>query len=234
MIDFHTHILPGMDDGSRSVEESVWLLQEEARQGVELVMLTPHFYADENAPADFLKRRDASWKRLREVWQPEFPDVRLGAEVQYFEGICTAEDIEHLRITGTKLLLLEMPFCRWTDRMVEDVLELNDSDDMQIVLAHIERYMPMQKPEVWCRLRRYNVWMQSNVSFFGSWKTRAKALKMLAKGEIQFLGTDCHNSRTRVPNWGLLPERGRRLISQDQETLQLSRLDTEDVHLEFV
>ena len=61
MIDFHTHILPGMDDGSKSVEESIWLLQEEVRQGVDAVMLTPHFYAEENSPVDFLRRRYASW-----------------------------------------------------------------------------------------------------------------------------------------------------------------------------
>lgn len=111
MIDFHTHILPGMDDGSKSVEESIWLLQEETRQGVDTVMLTPHYYADENSPVDFLRRRYAAWKRLSEAWCREFPKVRLGAEVQYFEGICGIEDIRHLRIVGTNFLLLEMPFC---------------------------------------------------------------------------------------------------------------------------
>lgn len=234
MIDFHTHILPGMDDGSKSVEESIWLLQEETRQGVDTVMLTPHYYADENSPVDFLRRRYAAWKRLSEAWCREFPKVRLGAEVQYFEGICGIEDIRHLRIVGTNFLLLEMPFCRWTDRMIGDVLELNDQWQLQIVLAHIERYMAMQSPDLWARLRAYGVLMQSNVSFFGNWKTKGKALNMLANGEIHFLGTDCHNQKTRKPNWDLLPEHGKRLLATGMENIRLWQLDTDGVHLEFV
>ena len=96
MIDFHTHILPMIDDGSGSVEESIWLLEEEARQGVDLVVLTPHYYAEENSPVEFLKRRYESWKALRRLLRTEHPRIRLGAEVQYFEGICGVEDIRHL------------------------------------------------------------------------------------------------------------------------------------------
>ena len=234
MIDFHTHILPGMDDGSKSVEESIWLLQEEVRQGVDAVMLTPHFYAEENSPVDFLRRRYASWKRLSEVWCHEYLSIRLGAEVQYFEGICAIEDIRHLRIVGTNFLLLEMPFCRWTDRMIGDILELNDQWQLQVVLAHIERYMAVQTPDLWAKLRAYGILMQSNVSFFSNWKTKGKAMHMLANGGIQFLGTDCHNSQTRKPNWDLLPDRAKGFLSTSGMNTHLRRLDTDGVHLEFV
>ena len=44
MIDFHTHILPGMDDGCKSVAESLWMLRQEQQQGVDTVVLTPHYY----------------------------------------------------------------------------------------------------------------------------------------------------------------------------------------------
>jgi protein-tyrosine phosphatase len=53
--DFHTHILPAMDDGSASVEESIALLELEAAQGVERVVLTPHFYPMRESPAEFLR-----------------------------------------------------------------------------------------------------------------------------------------------------------------------------------
>ena len=58
MIDLHTHVLPGMDDGSRSPEESARMLRELAAQGVTLAAATPHFYAGENSPDRFLRRRN--------------------------------------------------------------------------------------------------------------------------------------------------------------------------------
>ena len=209
MIDFHTHILPGVDDGSRSAAESIDLLSAEAQQGITRVILTPHYYAHENSPVEFLKKRYNAWKELEPHLSPELPDVRLGAEVQYFEGICAVSDIHHLRIEGTELLLLEMPFCQWTDRMVTDVLDLNDQPDTQVVLAHIERYIPMQAHGIWEQLKSYGILMQSNVSFFANWKTRHRAMSMLRRGEIDFLGSDCHNMKNRHPNWNTLPPKAR-------------------------
>lgn len=57
MIDIHTHVLPGLDDGSGSLEESLWLGHALARQGVKLFAATPHFYATQESPQDFLRRR---------------------------------------------------------------------------------------------------------------------------------------------------------------------------------
>ena len=56
MIDIHSHILPGMDDGSSSLEESLAMAGESARQGVRLLAATPHFYATQENPASFLRR----------------------------------------------------------------------------------------------------------------------------------------------------------------------------------
>lgn len=214
MIDFHTHILPCIDDGSQSIQESVSLLREEKRQGIESVVMTPHFYASENDPATFLKKRDKAWWHLAPYLWPELPKVYLGAEVQYFEGICAVEDIRHLRISGTEYLLVEMPFTRWSDRMVEDILELNECDGMQVVIAHIERYLAFAPEKVWTLLRDHGVLMQSNVSFFENWKTRHRAMSMLKRGEINLLGSDCHNKKTRRPNWEKLPPSAWELAEQ--------------------
>lgn len=234
MIDFHTHILPGIDDGSRSVSQSLSMLREEARQNVDAVFLTPHFYAEENSPVEFLKRRYSAWRRLAPHLWPELPKIRLGAEIQYFEGICNVEDIRHLRIVGTDFLLLEMPFCRWTDRMLGDVMELNDRWGACVVLAHIERYMAMQHQSVWQRLRTNGVLMQVNVSFFENRKTRQKAQSMLAESQIQFLGSDCHNLETRRPNWDYLPDKAWELAEQIPEHAALMKSDTDGIHLEVL
>ena len=60
MIDLHTHILPGIDDGSRDIDESMGLIAEEGRQGVSTIVVTPHFYAQEMSVKGFLERREES------------------------------------------------------------------------------------------------------------------------------------------------------------------------------
>ena len=234
MIDFHTHILPGVDDGSKSISESVSMLREESRQGIKTVMLTPHFYATENSPIEFLKKRYRAWRELEPYLWPELPNVRLGAEVQYFEGICNVEDIRHLRIVGTDYLLVEMPFSRWTDRMIEDVLELNEWQNTKVVLAHIERYLAIQDSDIWKQLHSCGILMQSNVSFFESWKTRGRAMSMLVDGKIHFLGSDCHNMRSRKPNWDCLPKRAEDIIIQGVHYQALSHIYTDGIHMTFL
>lgn len=234
MTDFHTHILPGVDDGSKNVQESLAMLQEEANQGVDRVILTPHYYAEENSPVEFLKRRYSAWQGLEPHLWSKLPDLRLGAEVQYFEGICAVEDVRHLKIVGTDYLLLEMPFQQWSDRMVGDVLELNDRRGTQIVLAHIERYMAMQRPRIWELLRAGGVLMQSNVSFFASWKTRHKAMNMLKQGQIHFLGSDCHNMSSRRPNWDQLPKQAEAICGNSSGYCALQQLNTDGIHIQMV
>lgn len=86
--------------------------------------------------------------------------------------------------------------------MVEEVLEIQERRGLQVLLAHVERYLPYQEPKVWEKLRQGKVWMQCNASFFLHWRTKPKALRMLRKGEIHMLGSDCHNKTTRPPRLG--------------------------------
>lgn len=221
MVDFHTHILPGIDDGSQSVSESLTLLEMLRRQGIRAVVATPHFYADSTNPRRFLEERRCAWQQLQAHLRPELPEVYLGAEVQYFEGIGKAEEIGLLKIEGSDLLLLEMPLQRWTHRMIDDVLALSGQPDLQVVLAHVERYLSGQPGEIWQSLYRNGVLMQSNVSFFADWKTRCKAMTMLKKGRIHLLGSDCHNETDRPPNWDRLPRKAVRLVKDSDSYLSL-------------
>ncbi len=86
MTDMHCHILPGMDDGSRSAAESLSMLEASAAQGVDRIVATPHFYAGENSPEVFLSRREHAYERLKAVWRPGLPEIALGAEVCWFAG----------------------------------------------------------------------------------------------------------------------------------------------------
>lgn len=200
MIDIHTHILPGMDDGSGSLEESLAMAKESARQGVRLLAATPHFYATQEDPNSFLRRREKSLALLESTWQEGFPTLLVGAEVRYFDGISRVEKIAHLTLDHTRILLLEMPFTSWSGRMVDEVLELQRSRGLQVLLAHVERYLKDQDGQVWETFRQNGVWMQCNANFFLRWQTKRKAQALIKKGEIQMLGSDTHNMTTRPPN----------------------------------
>ena len=92
MIDWHSHLLPKMDDGSRSVEESVSMLDLLGEQGVSIVLATPHFGADEESVDEFLERRAHAYERLAPHIKPEHPRVLCGAEVKYYPGISKMQD----------------------------------------------------------------------------------------------------------------------------------------------
>jgi len=201
MTDIHCHVLPNMDDGSRSVEESLAMLEAMAAQGVDRVAATPHFYAHENSPEEFLSRRAASMEKLAAAWRPGLPALKLGAEVHYFEGIGRCRELDALKLEGTELLLVEMPFCPWTRRMIQEVLEIHVSR-VTVLLAHIERYLRWQNEETWHMLAERGVLNQCNASFFLRWSTKKKALRMLREGKVHLLGSDSHNMDSRPPQLG--------------------------------
>lgn len=220
MVDLHSHVLPGMDDGSRSVEESLQMLRASAEQGVDLMAATPHFYPAEENIEQFLGRRESAFRQLEKAWQAGLPRLLPGAEIYYFEGMNHVQALNDLQIGGTGLLLIEMPFSRWSRRMVEDVMTVHARPHIQVVLAHIERYLPFRNAEALDALRDSGVLMQSNAEFFLHWRTRHKALRMLRRGEIDFLGSDCHNMSSRAPNLGAAAAAGGSGIQTAEDTLR--------------
>lgn len=199
MTDYHSHILPGIDDGSRNVEQSLELLDMLARQGAGVSVATPHFYADRDTPAGFLAKRNAAYEEL--ISHPDFPgtDIRLGAEVYYFSGISRMKELRDLRIEGTKLLLIEMPFTKWSDYVMRELYEIASSGYFVPVIAHLERYLEYQGRGIAEELIDRGMLIQCNTSFFADRSTGRKALKMLKKGLIHMIGTDCHNPDSRPP-----------------------------------
>lgn len=208
MIDFHSHVLPGIDDGSQSVEESVQLLSLLADQGCSTVVATPHFYAERRSVDEFLERREQAWHRVQEALPVQaasgmpMPEIRLGGEVAYYAGISRLEALPSLRLQGSRLLLLEMPHAIWSDYVVDELIHLSCSGQLIILLAHVERYLYQQRPSVAQQLLENGVLMQVNASFFLTWKNRRKALKLLENGEIHLLGSDTHNLTVRPPRIG--------------------------------
>ena len=213
MTDFHTHILPRMDDGSGNTKESLEMLRLEQLQGVDAVALTPHFYPWKESPKEFLARRDRHYQQLEPRLPADCPKIALGAEVYFFEGMSVSQEIPELRLRGTEYLLVEMPFESWTQRMLGELSRLRDRGGIQPVLAHVDRYLRFQPRGLWRELAQQGILFQANVDSFTQWRTRGYITKMLEEGWISHLGSDCHNMESRRPNWDLLPQRVRERLA---------------------
>lgn len=198
MIDLHSHILPGVDDGSQSLEMSYAMLALLQQQGVELVVATPHFYAMKDTPENFLRRRAEAAAQLENG--ENMPAILLGAEVAYFDGMSNSDAMEKLRLGDTDLLLVEMPFGTWTGRMIKEICLLPLQTGLRPVLAHVERYRKRdQLPKFKRQLLEQGVLLQCNAEAFVDRSTRRWALGQLKQGHIHFLGSDAHNLTERPP-----------------------------------
>jgi len=203
MIDFHTHILPGMDDGCTSVQESIEMLKMLKSQGVNSVVLTPHFYAYKTDIRSFLSDRRSSFDSL--VRQMQKDDVKmnlyLAAEVLYFDELWRIDDLEKLCIDGTKSIIIEMPFSKWSGTMINGVGKLV-SRGLNPVLAHFNRYVRIHKgmQQVY-ELVNAGAMLQLNCDCFDNPIKRMWSSSMLKKGIVSALGTDCHNMEKRPPNY---------------------------------
>ncbi|MBO5543354.1 MAG: histidinol-phosphatase [Oscillospiraceae bacterium] len=200
MIDFHSHILPGIDDGSPDVETSLRMVESMQRQGIDTICATSHFYATQRSPQRFLFRRQEAWEKLSAALPEDAPRILLGAEVLYFPGIARMEELSDLCLEGTNLLLLEMPFRSWNDHEIREVTQIAHSGQFTLMLAHIERYYKQQPIDVWEDFLDLGILMQSNADFFLPFKTRRLAMKLLDEDRIHLLGTDAHNMDSRAPH----------------------------------
>ena len=207
VIDFHSHVLPGIDDGSRNSEESLGMLQLSASQGIDVMAATSHFYATEDRISSFLDRRKYSEERLRNRMNNELtegkslPKLIMGSEVAFFSGISRAERLEELTYEGTDLLLLEMPFTKWGKAEIEEVRYILERRQLRVLLAHLERFLmiPGNKKNIY-ELMELPVYVQINAGSFERWGQRRQILKMIKKKGMIFLGSDCHGIHHRVPN----------------------------------
>lgn len=202
LIDMHTHILPKMDDGSKSIEESVELIRLSYEQGVRVLSMTPHFYPGNESPEHFLERRDASVRKLAKALtgMEEVPEIYFGAEVEFFQGISRVDEMERLTIGESGILLVEMPFSKWTGRMVNELYELRALQDVTPLIAHVDRYLDFGNEDTVDELIENGILIQANASFFLKGFASRKAMRMIRQGKIHFLGSDCHNLHSRRPN----------------------------------
>ena len=197
MVDFHNHILPGIDDGSKSIAQSLRMLDIYQDLGVEAVIASPHIYKDlyPNTPESISK----SFETLN----PKAIQKNVQIKGYAAEYLVDEFFLEHLK-NNTPLLccfdrhvLIEIPFIGRL-KILEEALFAMQNAGYTAILAHPERYAAIHKTADLENLKIRGAKMQLNAlslnGYYGP-EARKKASEWLVKDQYEFVGTDAHNEQ---------------------------------------
>jgi protein-tyrosine phosphatase len=190
LMDFHAHILPHMDHGSKHVSTATAQLSLIHGAGVGTVCATSHFYPQDILPESFLEERQESLHTLlRAHGKMPRPKILLGAEVLICAGLENMEGLRELCIEGTNILLLEMPFTKddWSRDLYHTVNEIV-KQGITPILAHVDRY-PAPAIE---QLFDMGLYGQINCDSLAKLFKPKHLLRWIEEGKIVAFGSDLH------------------------------------------
>ncbi len=200
MIDIHSHLLFGVDDGSRTLEESVHVIKKLSEVGYTDIILTPHYIND----STYVSTREENLDVLKRL---KVGLIRNNVNVNLYLGneIYIDSEIANLlknniisSLNDTKYLLIELPMSGESEIYYDIFLDLINMG-YKVILAHPERYISFQKDfnKIY-ELKELGVLLQSNVgSILGDYGRGAKKTikRLLKENLITFMGTDIHHNK---------------------------------------
>lgn len=200
-IDFHTHILPAVDDGAKSFEESLKMLKMLKAQGVDAAALSPHFYPSlESSVEEYRERIVPVFEKFKEAVKDIYPELFLGCEVHLFHGISTFSALESLCIGESKYILIELPYRRISSKTVDDIIDLALSRKVVPILAHIERYRKYENYDRLLSLISEGYALgQINAYSLLRFKSRHAACRLIKDGYVSFIASDAHSADNNPP-----------------------------------
>ncbi len=194
MTDFHSHILPGIDDGARNAGESRTILAGLRSCGFDRIALTPHFYpAKDNIPR-FLSAREKAFESLTALPEAASFSFLRGAEVFLTESLFHFEDFRALCFEGTDLMMVE-PSEReeMTAAFLNRLERIVSSYGITPVIAHIDRFPYLFRDRrALDRLRETGCLFQLNLSSMFEWGKKGRAARLIRNGYVDFVGNDLH------------------------------------------
>jgi len=205
-VDLHSHLIPGIDDGSQSIEESIKLLWALHKHGYRKVITTPHtmFDAYGNTKSSILSGLENLQKKA-DIYSI---DICIEAASEYYldEGLLPLIKRKEILLISGKYLLFETSYTHRPLQLEEIIFEILAAGYVPL-LAHPERYRYIKQPaEEYGALKNLGVEFQVNLnSFNGYYGTQAQknALFLSQQGMIDFLGSDTHNMH-QVENLSLI------------------------------
>lgn len=199
--DIHSHILPAVDDGAKTLEESLELLKALKEQGVTAVLATPHFYPQEDNLIEFTQKCDKAFDLLNiEAQNKDLPIILKGSEMLYFKGISESTSLKELCLNNSNYLLLELVDKIITPSLFDEIINLSNNLGIIPIIAHIERYYKAKNYSKFLKfIKEHNILTQVNANafFIPSYK---RIIKKLFKMDIvNFIASDTHSPSFRPP-----------------------------------
>ena len=193
LTEHHCHILPNIDDGSKSVEMSLEMIGLMKSQGVGEIFATPHFYAHrEKSVSSYLKKRQSAFESLVQA-EASAADIRL-------HKLCMAD---------TGYILLEFPYAPFSHWMLNEITDIAYGFGLKPIIAHVHRCLAYCKKAEIEEILRLDAVFQINNEAFGSFRERRFVKALIKEGHPYLFGSDAHNLSGRKPNWDLLMKKAR-------------------------
>jgi len=221
MIDIHSHLLYGIDDGSKSIEESVSILKDLYRVGITDIILTPHYIKDSQYTSSRKNNLIILDNLKKELQKKNIPiNLFLGNEIYIDEdiyGLLQKGIISGLN--NTKYLLIEIPMSGEHTTYIDIFRDLINKG-YHVILAHPERYLAFQKDfnKVY-ELEKMGVYFQSNIgSLVGDYGENAEKMvkRLLKEKKIAFFATDIHHKKHDYGKWERAKKVARKYISEKE------------------
>ena len=218
MVDFHTHILPSIDDGARSVEETFNLIQEAREAGFKDIILTSHYIEDYYETG--IDERELCVKAIQDNLNSKGIDVKLyiGNEVYITNNVMSLlEEGKASTINNSCYVLFEMPFHTEPMNLYDFIYTLQENKLIP-VLAHPERYSFVQKePELIYELIQKGCLMQVNFgSIIGQYGSKAEFMvkRFYENNMVHFIGSDVHRQNSTYPKIPMCLEEIQKIIGR--------------------
>lgn len=191
MIDIHTHIIPGFDDGSVSLEMTREMLKQHLANGVSTVVATPHQNKIHKDKVELINRFNQLVNDVKDL-----PiKLLLGSEIYYYDGLIA--DLKNdlvLTMTNSKYVLIE--FSTRTEINVSDVVYDIVLAGFKPIIAHIERYGYLKEND-YNEIKNNGALIQVNAHSFEHREYKKTLAYLLKNGLVDFVASDCHNTTTR-------------------------------------
>ncbi len=208
IIDIHSHILPCVDDGAQSLEESLELLRDAYDNGIRAVIATPHHSKwFQNDDVEALRKKHAELSEAAMNAIGEDIEIYLGMELMYStSAISWLKAGKALTMCESNIVMLEFQPYNISFNMIFGAVREVISAGYTPMLAHIERYDALDSLKKVEELIEAGALTQINYEYvgiggFGKYAKRCK--RLLKSGNVHFLGTDMHNKTKRPPNTGV-------------------------------
>ena len=221
MIDIHTHIIPFVDDGSRSIEDSIEMIKRDMSFGIDTIVATPHHITHKYTKS--VQEIKENFDLLVNEVKKQNIDVKLllGQEICYTSRVDLLDMLEKgelLTINNTKYILLEFKFQNEPDD-VGEILYNFASRGYKVIVAHVERYDWITVDKV-MRMKEEGALIQVNsdsICGLTTFKEKRFVKKILKAKLVDLVASDMHSFRPSNMDKALKKVNDTRLFNFDFE-----------------